>query len=268
MFDLSPTALKASVRNYYDTLTLEYTSLYEDSISSAEDRVMELFSKASLKRNSDPDNILDLGCGTGLGFRMLTPTRYLGIDLSPKMIERAKELNPSAQFLVGDFESMQWPANYFDNVISYYGSLSHSVDVRAAIDRIHHCLVPGGRFVAMFYSRNSLHNVSNAVLHFNREYLRTLRPYAIRNFHKAEPKPVPAYFYTSDELRQLFADFDGVQVRGLNILPEVPVLKKLFGLSDHLASRYLELEFNTLGRIMPNLGYSLVVTGEKPAAAA
>lgn len=46
-------------------------------------------------------SVLDLGCGYG-ELAQFVKGKYLGIDFSPFVVEKAKEMRPGVQFLVGD----------------------------------------------------------------------------------------------------------------------------------------------------------------------
>ncbi len=50
-------------------------------------------------------SVLDAGCGTGQLLEALKPSRGVGIDLSPKMIEVARAQHPGAEYIVDDIES-------------------------------------------------------------------------------------------------------------------------------------------------------------------
>ena len=52
-------------------------------------------------------SVLEIGCGTGELLAALNPVRGLGIDISPKMIDVARENFPNLQFEVGDLENLQ-----------------------------------------------------------------------------------------------------------------------------------------------------------------
>lgn len=68
------------------------------------------------------NSLLDAGCGTAPMISLLKEKylnkKYVGIDLSLKMIERAKELNEEVEFIVGDCENIPFDENSFDVIIN------------------------------------------------------------------------------------------------------------------------------------------------------
>ena len=52
-------------------------------------------------------SIIEIGCGTGDLLAALNPSRGLGIDISPKMVEIARKKFPGLQFEIGDIENLQ-----------------------------------------------------------------------------------------------------------------------------------------------------------------
>lgn len=48
--------------------------------------------------------VLEIGCGTGDLLAALEPSRGVGLDISPRMIEEAKAGHPNLEFVVGDAE--------------------------------------------------------------------------------------------------------------------------------------------------------------------
>ncbi|MBV5324994.1 MAG: methyltransferase domain-containing protein, partial [Rhodospirillaceae bacterium] len=49
-------------------------------------------------------SVLELGCGTGHLLKALNPARGVGVDLSPKMVDVARQLHPDLTFHLGDIE--------------------------------------------------------------------------------------------------------------------------------------------------------------------
>ncbi|WP_202613628.1 class I SAM-dependent methyltransferase [Ornithinimicrobium cerasi] len=95
-----------------------------------------------------PAQVADLGCGTGTLTRLLTDQGYdvHGLDLSPRMIERARLKVPGARFVVGDASTPALAAGGYDVVLSRH-VLWALPDPRAAFARWVGLLRPGGTMV-------------------------------------------------------------------------------------------------------------------------
>ncbi len=98
--------------------------------------------------------VLELGCGTGDLLTALKPSRGVGVDLSEQMIARAKEANPTLEFLVGDVED---PATLgtltppFDFII-ISDTVGDFEDVEASFASIHPLCTSDTRVVIAYYS--------------------------------------------------------------------------------------------------------------------
>jgi SAM-dependent methyltransferase len=99
--------------------------------------------------------ILDLGCGTGKLLSALKPSRGVGIDLSPGMIDLACKTYPNLEFHVGDIEDanvtrrIEGPFDYI--VLSdTIGSLD---DCQATLEKLHILCSPETRVVVAYYFR-------------------------------------------------------------------------------------------------------------------
>ena len=96
------------------------------------------------------EKVLDLGCGTGWGTRLLAKAnagvQAIGVDASPKMIAKAEELHSftiRARYEVGAFERLDFRDGEFDRVFSME-ALYYSPDVDAALREVLRVLKPGG----------------------------------------------------------------------------------------------------------------------------
>jgi len=104
-----------------------------------------------------PARILELGCGTGIltrALRLIFPQAALtAIDLSPRMIERAREAVPDVRFHVMDAE---YPVleDCFDLICSSF-CLQWFTDRRAAFRRLERMLAPHGRIEVTTLARGS-----------------------------------------------------------------------------------------------------------------
>jgi predicted TPR repeat methyltransferase len=99
---------------------------------------------------TDPGPVLDLGCGTGLMALALCDLPwgpFTGIDLSPRMLDRAREKGLYATLHEAELpaalrnQTAAWPLIVAADVMCYFGELEDMFDaVRAR-------LAPGGRFI-------------------------------------------------------------------------------------------------------------------------
>jgi SAM-dependent methyltransferase len=97
-------------------------------------------------------SVLDFGCGVGRLSRALSRhfDRYTGVDISPEMVARARELSGSAEertFLVNETPDLSaFESDSFDAVFSFL-VLQHIGDrdqIRAYLAEFARVLVPGG----------------------------------------------------------------------------------------------------------------------------
>jgi SAM-dependent methyltransferase len=96
--------------------------------------------------------VADLGCGTGSMSVLLAERGYdvLGLDVSPRMLERAvakaRRYDVPARFVAGDASAPALRASSFDVVLSRHVFWALP-DPRAVLDRWFGLLAPGGRLV-------------------------------------------------------------------------------------------------------------------------
>lgn len=98
--------------------------------------------------------VLDLGCGTGRLLAQLEPSYGVGVDMSARMVEVARNSYPHLTFVCGDVESgelLEGIEGKFDFVI-----LSDTVgmleDIEVALKRLHRFFTPETRLVISYYS--------------------------------------------------------------------------------------------------------------------
>ena len=96
-------------------------------------------------------NVLDLGCGFGWHCRYALEQHarsVVGIDLSAKMIARARETtnDPAIEYRQLAIEDIDFPAEEFDVVLSSL-ALHYVERFDLVCQKVHHCLVPEGNFV-------------------------------------------------------------------------------------------------------------------------
>jgi SAM-dependent methyltransferase len=105
------------------------------------------------------DEVLDIGCGTGLttreAGRAAAPGRVLGLDVSERMLERARELTArdrleNVTYELGDAQVSRFDHERFDVAISRFGTMFFS-DPAAAFANIAAALRPEARLVALVW---------------------------------------------------------------------------------------------------------------------
>lgn len=106
-----------------------------------------------------PDHsvVLDVPCGGGITIANLKPgqpLRYVGVDISPGMLDHARrrlrpEQRDSVEFIEAGIESMPFGDDEFDLCVCFNG-LHCLPDPAAGVREIARCLKPGGRLVGDF----------------------------------------------------------------------------------------------------------------------
>ena len=137
----------------------EHAERYE-SVATAQLR--RLLDAAAIK---PADIVLDVGCGTGKSTReaarVASAGRVLGVDLSSKMLERAREMArreglTNVDFEQADAEVHPFPSEGHDVVLSCFGAMFFA-DPKTAFANVARSLRPGGRLALLAwreFSRN------------------------------------------------------------------------------------------------------------------
>ncbi len=133
---------KRVVERGYDQVAYEYARL--------EGRVewprMRWLSRM-LGRLGPGSSVLDLGCGSGdpADIEIAQKHKVTGVDISQAQIDLALRNVPAGRFIHGDAGSVEFPADSFDAVVSFY-TLEHIPrdEHETILRRIHDWLRPGG----------------------------------------------------------------------------------------------------------------------------
>jgi SAM-dependent methyltransferase len=65
--------------------------------------------------------VLDMGCGYGVYSRYLSDKfKVIGVDISEKQIELAKQNAPKAEFICEDMTKIYFPDEFFDGILAFY----------------------------------------------------------------------------------------------------------------------------------------------------
>ena len=106
--------------------------------------------------------VLEAGCGTGLllGRAQQAARRAVGVDLSPGMLEKARQRGLEVR--QADLASLPFDDHSFDTVYSFK-VLAHIHDIARALNELDRVTRPGGHLVLEFYNRRSLRALVKAV---------------------------------------------------------------------------------------------------------
>ena len=117
------------------------------------------------------DEVVDIGCGTGLttreAARAAAPGRVLGVDVSERMLERARQVTAAerldnARYELGDAQVHRFDAATFDVAISRFGTMFFT-DPAAAFANIAAALRPNARLVLLVWQRRQDNEWARAI---------------------------------------------------------------------------------------------------------
>jgi SAM-dependent methyltransferase len=138
----------------YDRVAKDYAEHFRDELAGKpfDRKMIDLLSEKA----GDLGVICDMGCGPGQVARYLfdNGAKACGIDLSPGMIEKAKELNPGIKFQQGDMLDLANVTDSSFSAIAAFYSIIHVPRqlVDQALTELKRVLVPGGNLLLTFHT--------------------------------------------------------------------------------------------------------------------
>ena len=114
--------------------------------SGAADAVLDWFQRQGISSG----RVVDLGCGGGQWLARLIDERYeaTGIDVSPSMIELARQQAPDAELICGSFADIRIPACHAATSLGEpLNYLKSGPAMRRTMRHVFEALQPGGMFV-------------------------------------------------------------------------------------------------------------------------
>jgi predicted TPR repeat methyltransferase len=144
-----PRSPAAYVRHLFDQFSADYDRKMVADLSYAAPAILRGLADLVLAPRRRKLAMLDLGCGTGLAgvaFQDLA-SRLDGIDLSPAMIDRARQRKIYESLDVADIEIALTRMRRTYDLILAADTLVYLGDLAAAFRAVHERLKPGGHFL-------------------------------------------------------------------------------------------------------------------------
>lgn len=111
--------------------------------------------------------ILDAGCGAGIPISQRLSERFqvTGVDFSAAQIELAEKNVPNATFLCEDMTKLEFPANSFDGITSYYAIIHiPREEHQALLVNFHRMLKAGGLALLCLGAENLIDDIDENYL--------------------------------------------------------------------------------------------------------
>lgn len=152
------------IRSAYDDVAISYAELVQNTDPEANLNLMMV--QELVKSLPSSAQVLDAGCGAG---RMITyldslaPLVIEGCDISPSMIELARQSHPDRRFVVADLRSLPFDDASFDGVLAWY-SITHTPSSRLPelLAELHRVLRPNGVILLGFQAGDGLRTITGA----------------------------------------------------------------------------------------------------------
>ncbi len=134
---------------YVTDLFDRYANSFDHDLGRLDYRAPELLTETIATVLGPPARtleVLDAGCGTGLCGLRLRPyaQRLIGVDLSPAMVEKARERGCYDELVVAELTAFlsEWPGRY--DLITLVDTLIYFGDLAPVLTAAAHALRPGG----------------------------------------------------------------------------------------------------------------------------
>jgi ubiquinone/menaquinone biosynthesis C-methylase UbiE len=140
------------VENLYDTVAKEYTETFsgEHEKKPKDQEILHRFSQEI----GDRKPVWDFGCGPGQTAKYLKNLgiEISGLDLSEKILERARTIHPEIHFRKGNILELEFENDSIAGVVAFY-AIVHFTEkqVGIAFREVFRVLQPGGIFLFTYH---------------------------------------------------------------------------------------------------------------------
>jgi ubiquinone/menaquinone biosynthesis C-methylase UbiE len=140
------------IQQSYDNVADEYTRRISNELEG------KPFDRELLRRFANEVRgrgaVCDLGCGPGHVARYLQSlgVNVVGLDISPGMLEQARQLSPEILFVSGDMLALDWPDCRLAGIVAFYAIVNTPTDSLPTVFReMFRVLQAGGLLLLAFH---------------------------------------------------------------------------------------------------------------------
>lgn len=141
------------IRDSYDRLAHEYAlRIFRELEHKPLDRQLLNRFAAEVAGGGE---VCDMGCGPGQVARYLRGigTTVFGLDISPRMLEEARQLNPDISFREGNMLALDIPDGALAGIAAFYAIVNIPRELLPTVFReMERVLQPGGRLLLAFHT--------------------------------------------------------------------------------------------------------------------
>lgn len=236
-------------KDYWDGVAKKYSDSYNDIWSKLENEFIA--GRLAFIGLAKGVRVLDLGCGTGLGFHLASLSNpeieYTGIDISIQMLRVLNEKYPNVKTYHSTMSDLGvFSSQTFDCIISVFTAFSYSDNVPKTISEMVRILKTDGKIIISVISRFSLRRILK--LKFSNKEKYKSRGISSNGFSNS-------WVFSKKEILSLLkSEFMDIEIIGYNPFGGIPIISKypkLWKLNLFIA------------KIFPNLSHELIISATK-----
>lgn len=185
-----------AAQEFFDKIALDYSARSKTAVCNVSSlsfsRRQDIVTRLMLMTAQD-GTVLDYGMGPAVFGppAVQNGLRYIGVDISPRMVELANKMNlPNSEFHVGDLSLLNRFVNSADTVL-LIGLIDYLEQPEAGLRKLARCVKAGGRLILSFRNHRSLPRL---LRNSAKRIWRTVRP----------PKRQPGTAFESSVLENSF----------------------------------------------------------------
>jgi ubiquinone/menaquinone biosynthesis C-methylase UbiE len=233
------------IQEHYDTIADVYDHHYDQPRGRFYHTHISNYIMHALPQGG---KLLDIGCGTGLFVERYIEAggSAIGIDISRKMIEKARRRCTECDYTLGTGEKIPFYDNSFDAVSSLL-VFSYIKDPEMMLNEAYRVLKPGGKIAICTLGKKLLTWGIPAIYHISEKM--NVNHVVMKNFGE--------HYYDRKEMKDLFynAGFSDITVQWCSFA-HIDMMDPLFLIAQKIEP-FVE-------RRVPQLAYNICVSGEKP----